>query len=118
MDTILLNPSNWDLLLDANGNIARASDPYANAQDVASACRLFLGELYYDTSKGIPYREQILGESPPIQVVASHLEAAALSVPGIVSARASLTFNSTERRIVGTIETINTAGQTNNVEFQ
>ena len=62
MNTLYLDPQNWDLVLDAAGNIAMAKDPYAKAQDVASACRLFSGELYYDTEKGIPYFEETLGK--------------------------------------------------------
>ena len=46
MNTLYLDPQSWDLVLDAAGNIAMAKDPYAKAQDVASACRLFSGELY------------------------------------------------------------------------
>ena len=54
MNTLYLDPQSWDFVLDAAGNIAMAKDPYAKAQDVSSACRLFAGELYYDTEKGIP----------------------------------------------------------------
>ena len=54
MNTLYLDPQSWDLVLDTAGNIALAKDPYAKAQDVASACRLFAGELYDDTEKGIP----------------------------------------------------------------
>ena len=65
MKTLLLDRTQWDLVQDANGNIALATEPYARAQDVASACRLFRGELWYDTAAGIPYFEDILGKSPP-----------------------------------------------------
>jgi hypothetical protein len=58
--TLLLDRSLWDLTLDINGNIAMASEPYAIAQDVASACRTFLGECYYDTSQGVPYFQGML----------------------------------------------------------
>ena len=46
MNTLYLDPQSWDLALDVAGNIALAKDPYAKAQDVASAARLFVGELY------------------------------------------------------------------------
>ena len=55
MNTLLLDASAWDLVLDANGDIALAAPPYAVAQDVASAISLFLGELWYDTTQGVPY---------------------------------------------------------------
>lgn len=90
MKTLLLDQTTWDLCLDASGNIAVASEPYALAQDVASALRLFQGELYYDTSKGVPYFGQVLGEAPPAQLMTAAFEAAALTVPGIVKATAVL----------------------------
>lgn len=86
MRTLLLDRTTWDLCKDLNGNIAVADEPYAIAQDVASALRLFLGECWYDTSRGIPYKEQILGAFVPINTVKSLLLAGARTVPGVVSA--------------------------------
>ena len=51
--TLLLDPLKWDLVVDAAGNIAVASPPYALAQDAASSIKLFSGECYYDTSIGV-----------------------------------------------------------------
>lgn len=42
-NTVLLNPRTWDLILNSSRSIAMASEPYALAQDVASACKLFKG---------------------------------------------------------------------------
>src|SRR4051812_14809197 len=89
--TLLLDVSSWDLLLDAAGNWALASPPYAVAQDVASAQRLFLGELWYDQTKGVPYFEKFLAHPPPVQLFESYEEAAALTVPGVVSAQCQVT---------------------------
>ena len=47
--SLLLDLVNWDLCVDANGNIALCTEPYADVQDAACAIRLFAGELYYDT---------------------------------------------------------------------
>jgi hypothetical protein len=116
MNTILLNPSNWDMLIDSNGNIAMAQEPYANAQDVASALKLFAGELYYDTSKGVPYFESILGQVVPPQFIMSEFEAVALTVPNIVSAKALIEVGK-DRATVGTVQVINSAGQASNVQF-
>lgn len=80
--TALLDQNTWDLILDASGNIAVAAPPYAIAQDVASACRTFLGECYYDTTIGIPYFSDVLGEDPPLSLVKSLLQNAALTVQG------------------------------------
>lgn len=86
MKTLLLDVANWDLVADASGNIAVAAEPYAYAQDVACAIRLFLGELWYDKTDGIDYFGEILGKAPPIQVFKERMIAAALTVPGVVSA--------------------------------
>ncbi len=78
------------MVLDADGNEAIASDPYSTAQDVASACRTFLGEVFYDTTVGVAYG-QILGKEPTIAFVKAQLEAAALTVPGVKSPVAFIT---------------------------
>ena len=97
-DTLLLDISRWDLVLDAAGNIAKASPPYALAQDVASAIRLFLGELWYDTTKGVPYFESVLGHTPPLAEFQALMVRAALTVPGVVTAQCIL--SSFENRTV------------------
>jgi hypothetical protein len=81
MNTLLLDQVTWDLTKDAAGNIAMASNPYAIAQDVASATRLFLGELWYDTTQGVPYFQQILGKLPPAQFIKAALVQAGLTTP-------------------------------------
>jgi hypothetical protein len=86
MKTLLLDNTLWDLCLDAAGNIAVAQEPYALAQDVASAIKLFLGELWYNSAPGVPYFQQILGKAPPIQLFKEQMVRAALTVPGVVSA--------------------------------
>lgn len=86
MKTLLLDNTLWDLCLDASGNIAVATEPYQRAQDVASAIKLFLGELWYDSELGVPYFQQILGKAPSLQVFKGYMVQAALTVPGVVSA--------------------------------
>lgn len=99
--TIYLDVESWDLTLDASGNIALALPPYALAQDVASACRTFLGEVYYDTTIGVPYlgqitdgtqpgtplSSQLLGRTPPLNILQGALAAAALTVPWVKTAQ-------------------------------
>ena len=86
MDTLLLDTATWDVVLDANGNWAAAHAPYALAQDAASAIRTFLSEVYYDTTLGVPYT-RILGKLYPVEFVRQQLIAAAMTVPGVVSAK-------------------------------
>lgn len=90
-NTLLLDTVQWDLVLNAAGNIAMASPPYALAQDVASAIRTFLGEVWYDTRLGIPYFEEILGHAPPPQTFEQYMAEAALTVPGVVNAQCTIT---------------------------
>lgn len=84
--TLLLDIIAWDLALDARGNWALAAPPYATVQSVASACRLFLGELYFDTTKGVPYYQDVFGNPYPLGLLKSDLVQAALSVPGVLTA--------------------------------
>jgi hypothetical protein len=86
MATLLLDNDNHDLCLNANGSIAFARPPYSTAQSVSCAIRTFLGECYYDKSLGVPYFGSILGKNPPLTYLIAQMEAAALSVPGVISA--------------------------------
>lgn len=89
-DTLLLDLDQWDLVVDSSGNIACANPPYSTTQDVASACRLFEGELFYNTDKGIPYFRDILGHMPPISLVKAYMEGAAELVPGVKKAKCAI----------------------------
>ncbi|MGO8708532.1 MAG: hypothetical protein ACLQMG_12755 [Terracidiphilus sp.] len=84
--TLLLDVGLWDLTLDAYGNIAVAAPPYALAQDVASACRTVLTEVYYDDTLGVDYFGQIFGKTPPAAVFQEQFVSQALLVPGVVTA--------------------------------
>lgn len=116
MNTLLLDQAEWDLVLTIEGNIAVASAPYAVAQDVASAVRVFLGELWYDTRLGIPYFGKVLGARPNLQFLKSQIEAAALKVPTVVQARC-LFATLTDRNLTGQIQIIDATGAKNNVSF-
>jgi hypothetical protein len=107
--TLLLDTATWDLTVDASGNIALATTPYALAQDVASAVRVFLGEEYYDTSVGVPYLQQILGELPSLGYLKAQIEQAALSVPGVVTATAFITGLS-NRTVAGQVQVTDSTG--------
>ena len=110
MDSLLLDRGPWDLCQDALGNIAMARAPYAYVQDVASAARLFLGELYYGpASKGVPYFTDALGQPVPTPLLKQSLIAAALSVPDVTAAQVYLT-NVTDRAIGGQIQIETAAG--------
>lgn len=114
--SFLLDQDAWDLLLSATGDIAVAEDPYALAQDAACAIRLFAGELWYDTSKGLPYFTDILGKAPPISYMNAKFEAAALTVPGVVAAR-SFISSITGREVKGQVQVTDNEGRTSFVNF-
>ncbi|WP_311271091.1 hypothetical protein [Sphingobium sp. WCS2017Hpa-17] len=101
--TLLLDRDTWDLCADAQGNIAVATEPYSLSQDVASECRVYLGECYYDTTRGIPYPSQVLGQMQPVQVLKESLVTAASLVPGVSDVTVFLT-GITNREIGGQIQ--------------
>lgn len=118
-NTLLLDRTYWDLVIDSSANIAMASPSYSLTQDVASACKLFLGELWYNTTNGIPYWENVLGKLPPPNLLIGYIEKAALTVPGVVSAQCIInSFNDNNNRTVsGQIQFIDENGITNGVNF-
>lgn len=116
MNTLLLDISGWDLLPDAAGNIAMAKAPYALAQDVASAIKLFAAELWYDTTQGVPYFSEILGHTPTLAAFRQYMIDAALTVPGVVSVVCTIqTFQ--DRTVTGQVTFIDNTGQTTTVGF-
>lgn len=115
-DTLLLDQEAWDLVLDSFGNIALASPSYSLAQDVASAIRLFQGELWYDTTQGVPYFQDILGQKPPLSLLTGLIETAALTVPAVISAQCVISSFS-NRVAAGIVKFIDASGQENGVTF-
>ena len=121
MNTVYLDPVSWDLVLDSSGNIALATEPWAVAQDVASALRTFLGEVYYDTSLGVPYWQQVLGVFPqiPLPLLKALLIKAALTVKNpngddgwdVVSAQAFISSVS-NRTVSGSVQFQTSNGKT------
>lgn len=117
MNTLLLDLATWDLCADAAGNIAAAAEPYALAQDVATAARTFLKDEYYDQTDGVPYLQTILGKTPPLQLFQQLIVEAALSAsPEVVAAKCVI--NSFENREVrGQILFIDSSHNNGSVSF-
>jgi len=111
MKTLLLDRTLWDLCLDSDRNIAVASEPYAIAQDVASAVRLFSGELWYDTAKGVPFFEHILGHQPPLGLLKAAFAKAALTVPETATVKVFVS-GTRGREVTGQIQITDTSGTT------
>lgn len=115
MATLLLD-DDWDLTVDTAGNLAVADPAYGLAQDAASAIKLFLGELYYDTTQGVPYWQQILGKFPPGSLIRTQMVAAAFTVPGVVAAQCF--FSAFDGRVLsGQVQITDKSGVTVGVNF-
>lgn len=121
---MLLDQTTWDLVLDANGNWAAAAPPYSLAQDVASAIRTFLNDVWYNSKDGVPYFQNILGQAPPISLFQEYMVQAALSaVPNtadvfVKSATCVITsFDATTRAVAGQVQFIDSNGNPGAVTF-
>lgn len=125
MKTMLLDTVTWDVITDASGNIAVANDPYSVAQDVASAVRTFLGEVYYNTSLGIPYLgappgttgNAILGQLPPLAVIKSKIAAAAATIPGCNNPVVFVSGLGNDRVLRGQVQFTDSNGQVQSIAF-
>lgn len=113
--SLLLDTVNWDLVVDAFGNIAVASAPYSTAQDVACAIKTFLGECYFDTAVGMPW-QQILGQRPSLAILKAVLVATAEAVTGVASATVFIS-SVANRNISGQVQVTTTSGQTQAASF-
>lgn len=116
--TLLLDQTLWDLVLDSNGNIAVASEPYSLAQDAASAIKTFLGECYWDTTLGVDYFNLIFkGPPPSIATLKQIFVNAALTVPDVAAADVFFTSLS-GRMLVGQVQvTSESTGQVAAINF-
>jgi hypothetical protein len=115
----LLLDATWDLTLDSSGNIAVVLSPTSLAQDAASAIQTYLGEVYLDTTVGVPWLTQVLGVNPPptLSLLKQILVTAALSAnTEIASAQVFLTSFS-NRSVGGQVQVISTAGQLTAADF-
>ena len=115
--TLLLDTGSWDLSIDANSNIAIADPDYSLAQDAASAIKTFLGEMFYDTTVGVPWLTQILGQGSSLALLKQQLVDAALTVPGVASAQVFIS-SFRNRVVTGQVQVVSAAtGQTSAANF-
>lgn len=78
MKTILTDENN-DLYL-TNYSITMGEDKEAVAQIVNNVLRTQRGELSYDTTRGIPYLETVLGDNPDVDLWSSYMVNAIKSI--------------------------------------
>src|SRR6185312_17504381 len=99
----------WDVILDPAGNWLLANPDSSIAQDVASAIRTFLGECWYDSTLGLPYFEQILGQRPPRSLVVSKIQREALRIPDVATAAVTL-LGLKDRALTGVLQITRASG--------
>jgi hypothetical protein len=82
--TALTNASNNDIYVDANGNLAWATQQAAVKQACENVSRASLGEEVFSINNGIPFFQAVFVGVPNIPVFEAYLRAAILSVPGVI----------------------------------
>lgn len=101
--TLYLQPDTWDITLDSSGRIARSTQAYAIAQNVANAVRLFTGEAFFAMDEGIPHFDIELGKTrPALSVLRARMREASLNVEGVLDAQITLD-DVQERKLTGEI---------------
>lgn len=108
MQTLPLDATAWDLVLDSNGNLSLTDPDYSIAQDVASAIRTFQGECWYGATLGLPYFQNILGKLPPKSYITNLLEQAAMTVSGVVSVTVVSLGLTQARALTGSVIVVST----------
>ena len=105
----LSSAGSWDLAVDGSGNIATLSGAAALEQDVASAAMTFFGEVYYDTTIGVPYLAQIFAQNYSPSIAARLLQAQVQNVPNVASAQVILN-SFVNRNVSGSINFMDVNG--------
>ena len=124
MDSLALDLKLWDLDVDARGNWRTVGDatplPLTSgpgmrlAQDVATRCMAWRGEVYYDTTQGIRF-ENVLGQGPSPVLAQDAFQTEALKVPTCNTALPNFTFAGKARQLSGTLTVSSSAGYGGNV---
>ncbi|MXF49851.1 hypothetical protein GR294_25565 [Raoultella sp. Lac2] len=107
--SLLLDVDTWDLTVDELGNIATVDNPYACAQDVATACLAIRGECIYEKDTGVNYKE-LLNVKASTGAMAAALQTEALRMNYIAQAEATLVNDRDTRRATGVITIVDTNG--------
>lgn len=94
-----LDPVTGDLMIAA-GNLVLIGDGPAVAQAVGCALRMFLGEWFLDTSRGVPWFQRVLVKSPSANVLRSVFLDVILGVQGVAKVtQLNLQYSKTTRTL-------------------
>lgn len=115
--TLQLDPQRWELMLDKDGLICVCEGPYAIAQNVANAVRLFTKDAYFEQERGIPHYDIELGKKPPYALLRSKIITTALGVEGVADARVTWIEFTNDKVLTGEILLTLKDGSVTNVNF-
>ena len=104
---------NTNDLLIVGGDLQIATGTDAIAQRLQQSLQLWLGEWFLDTTRGVPYRQQVFVKNPNLDIIQADLVIAATNVPGVVQVTGvSFDFDSTSRTLSVEMEVQDSNGQT------
>lgn len=83
VSTFAVDPVTHDLYIDAQGNMAIATDQQAVLQACQQAALTLLGEMVLNTDQGIPYMTAVWVGVPNLGLFEGALRASWLAVPGV-----------------------------------
>ncbi len=121
LDSLRLDTATWDFDVDDLGNWATCGDAtpspatttgpeYRMAQDVATRCMAWRGEVYYDTLQGVPY-DALLG-TYNVPLLQSYLQTEALKVAPVTAAQATISLAANTRIVSGLMYVTDAQGNT------
>lgn len=97
-----LDLTTWDLILDSFGNLSLGPEPASIAQDVACAIRTFQGECRYNQQLGMPMFQSILWQYPPGSLVVAAIQQQAFTIDLVTGCMVpSLQLSPTTRKLSG-----------------
>lgn len=115
--SLMLDPNTWDLRVDEYGLIVTCEGPYAIAQNVANAIRLFTKDAWFAQEKGIPHYQVELGKKPPYALLRTWIINTALSIAGVADARVTWLEFTDEKVLTGNVLLTLKDGSEQNVSF-
>ena len=80
---LAIDESTNDLFVAAGGNLATVTDAEAVGQHVRQRLQTFIGEFFLDTSCGVPWLDQILGQNYDPALAESVVKAEILATDGV-----------------------------------
>lgn len=107
---LALSAASHDLLI-INGDLKLIDDAERIAQQIKITLKFLLGEWFLDTSKGVPYLEQVLVKNPNMNHIRAIFREKILDVPGVAGLKKmNLTLDRKSRALSVSFEAETIAG--------